>query len=186
MHCKICKVEFDRDDLVKRRCKGCRDAKEATDRKMHYGAYIALIDPPKAPVEKPAEAPSQTWELHPGEIVTFPARDAEGRRICRICGKLIPRGRMNTVTCGDAECTYQNSRLISLKSNSNHKKGEKRTAFCLVCGKEFTVSLHHKVTCSDECRAIRDAENVRNCNKRNNDLKKVERREKKNAKLVTA
>lgn len=151
--CKICHIEA---ELTDGRCRLCRRAKEATDLGMHYGDYIAMIDPPR-------------------EIRTKNRRSVPETKKCEWCGgEFIPVRKNQTYCC--TECAHS----ASYDKNRGEilEKARKKTVIipkiCAECGREYMPSRNDPRLkfCSGQCcsaasnRAKRERERAKHEQKR--------------------
>lgn len=135
--CIGCGQRMDADKLTDGRCGICHKVHLAKAGGMSYGMIQASL---------PRE------EIKPVTIAQAEIEIPDDAPRCKICGKAFISSWPGRVTCGDADCVYENARRNANEWQRNHKQGTSKKAICKKCGKEFTVSRARKSLCSDECR----------------------------------
>lgn len=114
--CKICHIEA---ELTDGRCQLCRRAKEATDLGMHYGDYIAMIDPPR-------------------EIRTKNRRSVPETKKCKWCGgEFIPVRKNQTYCCTECARYDGSDRPQDIAEDRARPKKVIAPKICAECGREF-------------------------------------------------
>lgn len=127
--------------------------KAAREAGMSYGRYVALMhEQGKRPLPKARKAPAaETPE--------------QEKRICVICGGVIPRERKNAKTCGSA-CSYELNKRRNRELYQNTTKFKPKGNYkCDWCGGEFTPNRRFQRFCGEKCqeahkRAVRRGERV--------------------------
>lgn len=132
--CKICHCQIS-EGVADRRCKGCRDAKAATDAGLTYGKYMGY------------QANPDKHHVIPVPVVIQEPK-AERQR-CPVCGKEVePNRRFCRPEC------YQAYHLVQTKKKEAEKRAQERakkgTLICKWCGKEIT-STSRRIYCSAAC-----------------------------------
>lgn len=137
--CKICHTSHTRDELDDRgRCCSCHDAYMATQNGLHYGDYMAAKPRPYAL-----------------PVAITPLRDLpvmNPEKICRICGKPIPKESGRRTLCSlecQAEFNRQSASAAHAKKKAAQAAKEKPVRYCAICGKPLPSNM--RKYCTPEC-----------------------------------
>ena len=143
---------------------------------MSYGKYMATMYTP--PVIHPVV------EVEP-ELAE--PKETAIKRVCKNCGKEIPRNARSDRRHCDDECRYEwNKKLALARYHKNKMKDNDGNEYrvCSACGKEIPTYMHGSSRyCSEECRYERQLEMDRARYQKNKDQINAKRSAKRNGKI---
>lgn len=147
--CKICRVAFHPADLdADRRCKSCRDAKNATDNHTTYGKYIG----------------ARYASLEDGKA----RKQRQNIKYCRYCSTVIPKGGGVDGFCsklckeefGKREAILRGAVPATTEKAEKKKspKPEQKKRYCIECGKELPQNLRRY--CNARCKYLHNMASI--------------------------